>query len=156
VPLHIPPLRERREDIPVLVAHFLDRLAEAGRPRKTVAPEALEALRSFDWPGNVRQLENAIEHAVVLGSEQTVALGDLPESIRRERPAAVTPAVAGESGASLADIEIAALHSALAEAGNNLTRAARTLGITRRALTYRLDKYGIEIERRRGRPRKDR
>ena len=154
VPLRLPPLRERREDIPVLVNHFLNRLAARGYPLKSVDPAAMEFLVKFDWPGNVRQLENAIEHAVVLSRAERMGLEDLPESLRRGQPVSVARPVAETKDGTLEEMEIAAIRRALEQSGYNLTRAARLLAITRRALTYRLDKFGIKVERRRGRPRR--
>ena len=153
VALRLPPLRERRDDIPVLVNHFLQRLVQAGQPLKCVDPDAMAVLMAFDWPGNVRQLENAIEHAVVLGEGDRIGPDDLPDSIGRASaaPAAAIPAIEAEK---LRDVEIASIRRALEQANYNLTHAARRLGITRRSLTYRLDKYGIQAPRRRGRPRK--
>jgi len=154
VPLRIPPLRERREDIPLLVEHFLRRVAERGRPLKSVAPEAMEVLMGYDWPGNVRQLENAVEHAVVLGRGDRIEVRDLPQAIRGGKSVRPIEAAPAEAETTLREIEMAALRRALEASGGNLTRAARALGITRRALTYRIEKYGIEVQRRRGRPRR--
>jgi len=154
VSLRLPPLRERREDIPLLVNHFLHRMAAAGYPLKSVNPDAMDFLARADWPGNVRQLENAIEHAVVLSRTDRIALDDLPESLRRGQAVAAARAAAEPKGDSLRDIEIAAIRRALDQTKGNLTRAARLLEITRRALTYRLEKYDIQVERHRGRPRR--
>jgi transcriptional regulator with PAS, ATPase and Fis domain len=155
VPLRLPPLRERPEDVPILVEHFFGRLASEGYPKKTVDPEAMALLAAFDWPGNVRQLENAIEHAVVLSRGDRIGRDDLPESIRRAPGVVAPPPAMPVGGESLREIEVAAIHRALERAGGNMTHAARALGLTRRALTYRLDKYGIEVARRRGRPRRE-
>jgi len=154
VPLRLPPLRERREDIPLLVSHFLRRMASGGRRLKTITPDAVDFLVKFDWPGNVRQLENAIEHAVVLGRSDQIGVADFPESLRRERTAPPSLPVAPGSGTTFRDIEIAAIRRALEQSGHNLTHAARALAISRRALTYRLDKLGIQTARHRGRPRR--
>jgi guanylate kinase len=154
VPLRLPPLRERREDIPLLASHFLRRLASADRPLKTIAPDAMDFLVKFDWPGNVRQLENAIEHAVVLGRSGQIEVGDFPESLRRGRVAAPALPSAVASANTLREIEIAAIRRALEQSGHNLTHAARALAVSRRTLTYRLDKLGIRTERHRGRPKR--
>jgi guanylate kinase len=153
VPLRVPSLRERRDDIPLLAEHFLQRLTAAGHRLKSIDSDALALLTEFDWPGNVRQLENAIEHAVVLSESDRIGPDDLPESIRRAEGITVPVPVALPGGATLGEIESATLRRALEQAGGNLTHAARALGITRRALTYRLDKYGIHVDRRRGRPK---
>jgi len=152
--LRLPSLRERREDIPVLVAHFLRRFVSPDHPLKTLDPEAMDLLMKADWPGNVRQLENAIEHAVVLSRSDLIGPGDLPESIRRGRVAPPSPPAEEVTGDTLRDIEVSAIQRALKQARCNLTHAARALGTTRRALSYRLEKYGIQVERRRGRPKR--
>ncbi|MBM3333109.1 guanylate kinase [Candidatus Sumerlaeota bacterium] len=154
VQLLLPPLRDRREDIAALASHFLRRLAASGRPPKSLTAEAMDLLSKYDWPGNVRQLENAIEHAVVLSRADEISPNDLPESVRR---AAVTPPprrTAEPPATTLRDAEIQLIRQALEKAGHNLTRAARILGITRRKLTYRVERFAIEAQRHRGRPKR--
>jgi len=153
VPLHLPPLREHREDIPLLVDHFLRRLASQGYSLKVMDLAAMDLLMEADWSGNVRQLENAVEHAVVLSRTDRISPDDLPETIRRTQTTASQQPAAETKGNTLREIEIAAIRRALEQTRHNLTRAARMLAITRRALTYRVEKYGIQVERRRGRPR---
>ena len=154
VPLRLPPLRERPEDIPVLVNHFLQKLASAGQPLKTIAAEAMDFLMKADWPGNVRQLENTIEHAVVLSRGQQIGLADFPESFRRARALVAARSASESKAETLREVEVAAIRRALERTGCNLSHAARALGLTRRALTYRLDALGIHVERRRGRPKR--
>src|SRR5262249_14209538 len=82
LPIHLPPLRERREDIPLLVAHFIQKFSkELGKDVRGVTPEAMAVLERYDWPGNIRELENAVERAIVLGSGEMVDVGSLPESV---------------------------------------------------------------------------
>src|SRR5574341_120635 len=87
LPIHLPPLRERREDIPLLVAHFIQKFSkELGKDVRGVTPEALAVLERYHWPGNIRELENALERAIVLGAGEILGVDSLPESVRRERP----------------------------------------------------------------------
>ncbi|MCX8036152.1 MAG: guanylate kinase [Candidatus Sumerlaeia bacterium] len=152
VPLRLPPLRERREDIPLLVEHFLGRLAARGYPVKPLASEALDFLVGADWPGNVRQLENALEHAVVLSKGEVIQVGDFPESVRHGRISS-PPALSALPVESLEAAEIYLIRRALEQTGSNITRAGRLLGLSRRALTRRIEKLGIPVTRRRGRPK---
>ncbi len=131
-PIHLPPLRERPADIPLLAEHFLHRAAAAlGRPVPKISPEALLALKAYTWPGNARELENVIERAVILAAEE-ITPADLPftETTPR-RPL------------TLAEIERQAILAALRENQNNRTRAAAQLGISLRTLQYRLKEYGF-------------
>ncbi len=144
VPLRIPPLRERRDDVLALAAAFATRFG--GAPT-SISRGAAQALRSYDWPGNVRELENAIERAVVLGAEKgAIGLGDLPPQLAE--PPAEPPTPVGDfpkEGVDLADIERAWITKALRHTGGNRTRAAKLLGITRQALLYRMEKHGIDV-----------
>ncbi|MBI1289776.1 response regulator [bacterium] len=147
VPLELPPLRQRREDLQALINHFLHRFAAGAAMRFT--PAALEAINNYAWPGNIRELENAIEHAVVLADGTTIDVADLPVAVQDYaangiRVAANPAAAVGD--ASLEEIEINCLMQALEKTGGNRTRAARILNITRRTLGYRLRKYGLEEE----------
>src|SRR6059036_3735631 len=102
IPIHLPPLRERRHDIPLLVAHFVRRLsAELGRPVRSVTPEALAILETYRWPGNVRELENVIERALVLGSGDRLDAPGLPPDLRR--PWRIEPVTAAEHEGPLYD-----------------------------------------------------
>jgi len=145
VPIELPPLRDRREDIPALMDHFCRRM----KPGVEVmfSTEARTALLEYDWPGNIRELENAVEHALVLGDPEDIALEDLPvalQDFRAKQARDAGPAAVGE--ATLEDIERRCLLSALEKTGFNQTRAARLLGITRRTLGYRIRKYELEEE----------
>jgi DNA-binding NtrC family response regulator len=139
-PIPLPPLRERRDDIPLLVAHFVAAAAQdLGRPRPTPSPEALSLLCTYRWPGNIRELRNVIERAVLLCDG--AALG--PEQLPREIVGGFELPAAGDVTSSLEGYEKAMIVKALEEHGWNQTRAAQALGISRDNLRYRLRKYEI-------------
>jgi len=149
VPLELPPLRERREDVRRLAQHFLERArAEAGRGPRSIAKAAIATLERFSWPGNVRELQNAIEHAVALAEGDILDLEDLPRSVvQTGRVEHLREAVrSGELGFedASADFERALLHEALERVGWNQTRAAEQLGMTRRSLKIKMDRYALE------------
>ena len=140
VPLTMPPLRDHREDIPLLVNAFLKEMAkEHGKPHRRFDTQAMEAMESYGWPGNIRELRAAVEHAVVLGSGDELTLRDLPSSLR----AAASPAPA-EGELNLAKIEETIIRKALAESAENRTLAAKKLGISRRTLHRHLAQFGIQ------------
>ena len=140
VPLTMPPLRDHREDIPLLVNAFLKEMAkEHGKPHRRFDTQAMEAMESYGWPGNIRELRAAVEHAVVLGSGDELTLRDLPSSLR----AAASPAPA-EGELNLAKIEETMIRKALAESAENRTLAAKKLGISRRTLHRHLAQFGIQ------------
>ncbi len=148
VPIDLPPLRERREDIRLLAEHFLEEArAQAGRGPEDLSADALAALERFPWPGNVRELKNAIEHAVALADGDAVEVEDLPASIvQTGRVESLREAVRdGRLGFedATADFERALLLEALELADWNQTRAAERLKITRRALKLRMDRLGL-------------
>ncbi|MGD9547916.1 MAG: sigma-54 interaction domain-containing protein [Candidatus Krumholzibacteriia bacterium] len=143
VSLAIPPLRDRREDIPLLVANFLERWARRegrGKPA-VIAGDAMELLMNHRWPGNVRELENALEHALVLSRGRTIRADHLPPETRQpgHRSAAGLRAVARDSAE-----EKEVLAEALAATGWNRTRAARRLGIDRSTLWRKIKLHGLE------------
>ena len=148
--LPIPPLRERREDIPVLAEHFLGMYSERyGKPGfKGFSPEAMEMLVSHRWPGNVRELRNVVERIVVLEQEVLVASEHLPAEIRHPRARAEERAAAGltipDKGLSLENVERSLIAQALGKAGGNKTVAAKLLGISYDSLRYQVKKYGLE------------
>jgi two-component system response regulator HydG len=147
VALKVPALRDRREDIPDLVVHFIGRLNDKyGRQVRRCSPEAMELLTAFDWPGNVRQLEHALEHAFVVTAEQEAVLpaASLPPEVAADlRPAASTAAEAALAPARAPVDERTATLEALAAAGGNKAKAARLLGLTRAGLYKRLKRLGI-------------
>jgi DNA-binding NtrC family response regulator/pSer/pThr/pTyr-binding forkhead associated (FHA) protein len=141
----VPPLRDRPAEIIPLAEHFArTAAAEQARPAPALSDDAREALAGYAWPGNVRELRNALERALVLATE-TITAADLPERIHdashRVRPA--TPAGADVRG-QLAEVERAAIVAALEADSGNQTRAARRLGLSRRALIYKMEKYGLK------------
>jgi two-component system nitrogen regulation response regulator GlnG len=169
VRLHLPPLRQRREDIQLLVAYFLKRFAEqTGRPVKAVAPDVLSALEHYPWPGNVRELENAMQRAVVVAKGDTILPADLPPEITRPPAPGAASTPASEAPAPLdlraigralfawarQDSQLKVLPAverelviqALAETEGNQVRAAKLLGITRATLRKRIEKFGIKQE----------
>jgi DNA-binding NtrC family response regulator len=148
VPIELPPLRERREDVRLLADAFLERTrAESGRGPKRLAPDALAALERYPWPGNVRELENAIERAVTLGAGDAIGLGDLPGEIQTAgRAESLHDELrAGRIGLeeAVARFEADLIREALERTDGNQTRAAEILGITRRLIKLKMDRYGI-------------
>jgi two-component system response regulator AtoC len=146
VPIVIPPLRERPEDIPALIDHFLGRLRQRGGRAVVLSPESYALLRAYHWPGNIRELENALEHAFVMSEGDTIRPADLPIAVQHAgapAPAAAHGPAPTAGAATLEELEKQALIQALEATGYNHTQAARKLGITRRTLGYRIDKYGI-------------
>ncbi|MCX7016048.1 MAG: sigma-54 dependent transcriptional regulator [Candidatus Sumerlaeota bacterium] len=147
VPIYIPPLAERREDIPALIEHFLARLQKGEkRPKRAFSPPAFDVMVHYDWPGNVRELENAVEHALVMGEGESLEIPDLPlalQNFHAKRDFADQPVIFDHL--TLEEIEKRCILNALRRANNNHTRAAKLLGITRRTLGYRIQKYGLEV-----------
>jgi DNA-binding NtrC family response regulator len=138
-PMHIPPLRERIDDIAPLAYHFLSRFAQrTGKAVEEISNEALDALTQFRWPGNVRQLENAIEHSVVLARHKVVQLADLPPELRNRAP--------GTTAATdnLLILEKSTIARVLAETGRNLVKAAKRLGISRTTLYSKIQKHKLK------------
>jgi two-component system response regulator HydG len=136
VTVHLPPLRERREDIPLLIHYFLQQAAEKyGKTIDGLDPQAQQVLMSFGWPGNVRQLRNVIENMVVLASGQKLTVGDLPAEIR---PSGAEP-VGGMN--NLVGISIEQAEKELIR--NTLKMAARILGIGERTLYRKIKEYGL-------------
>jgi two-component system response regulator AtoC len=149
--IKLPPLRDRREDIPLLVDHFVQRMnARMGLAISGVSPEAMRHLIESDWPGNVRELENTVERAMVLSDGPHIDVDSLPDRLRLSAgpapPAIVTPSdddlsIKKASRRSEADL----IHRALVRTNGNRTRAAELLEISHRALLYKIKEYGITI-----------
>ena len=161
--LHLPPLRERREDIPLLAEHFLGEFSRRQRGEAmTWSPEAMEALAGYAWPGNVRELVNLAERVALLApADRPVSCSDLPPGFRPGAPllrfvsGARSPVVAlPPEGMPFEAIERAVLEAALRDARGNITRAAALLGMGRGGLRYRMERLELaeETPRRRGRP----
>jgi two-component system response regulator AtoC len=154
IPVELAPLRERREDIPLLVEHFVGKHAQrVGRRIEGVQPAALERLSAYRWPGNVRELENAIERAVALCGGERIRVAELPAEI------AAAPRVAAVDAAALARLPYREavdeardrasrdyLVALLAEFGGNVTRAAERAGLERESLHRLLRRHGIRSE----------
>jgi DNA-binding NtrC family response regulator len=142
VPIHLPPLRERREDIPLLVNHFIQEYSHIyGVEPKWVTPEALQRLVEYAWPGNIRELQNAIERAFALSSQPEIMPKDLPAAILRDPD----PPPAGSSDPlPLAEVERRNILAALHRSGGNKNEAARILGIDRQRLYRKIEKYGLD------------
>jgi len=145
VPIVIPPLRERAGDIPALIDHFLSRLRRRGGRAVRLSPEAFALMESYAWPGNIRELENALEHAFVMCEKDAITPSDLPVAVQNAltREAGRAAAPGREAPRTLEELERQALLEALEATAYNHTRAAIKLGITRRTLGYRLEKYGL-------------
>ena len=141
VPVVLPPLRQRTDDIPALVQHFL---RKHGRPTVSwdVAPAALEALRRHDWPGNVRELENLVERAVVLGAGPRLSAADL-SPFAAPRPSSTAPRKLRDLRVEVRQREVRELKELLQRAGGNIAAAARSLSVPRPTLRYRLKKLGL-------------
>jgi nitrogen regulation protein NR(I) len=169
VRIHIPPLRDRREDIPLLVNYFLKKIAkEQDRQPKSIASAAVKALEKYHWPGNVRELENIIRRAHVIAKSEAILPADLPAEVTGQSTSSlVLPTTAGEGSASdaatlarqlfqiakrdpklkvLPAVERELVIEALKETANNQVHAAKLLGITRATLRKRIEKFGIQRE----------
>jgi two-component system response regulator HydG len=144
VPLTVPPLKDRREDIPLLADHFLTIFKEKNRKfLKTISGKALDLLVRYDWPGNVRELENCIERAVILARDEVIVPADLPPQIHMQSEVAGEAAFGLPYGISLDEMEKVLILKTLEETGGNRTRTAEILGINRRTLQNKLKDYGI-------------
>jgi DNA-binding NtrC family response regulator len=143
VPIHLPPLRERREDIPLLVERFTEDFSRVyGVEPKRVTPAAMERIVQYAWPGNIRELQNAIERAFALSSEPEITLKDLPPAVlRAEEPGPEADSVI--EPLPLEEIEKRNIMAALQRTGGNKNEAARLLGIDRQRLYRKIEKYGL-------------
>jgi nitrogen regulation protein NR(I) len=175
VRIHIPPLRNRREDIPLLINYFLKKFARSRKlPSKSISPDVVGLLERYHWPGNVRELENMVQRAMVVSKTETILLSDLPPDLLHAERAAAAPPPPGPSQAAAAgpatpDLESAArtlfdwarresklkvipaverelIIRALKETEGNQVQAAKLLGITRATLRKRIDKFNIKQE----------
>ncbi|MCL4695223.1 MAG: sigma 54-interacting transcriptional regulator, partial [Candidatus Hydrogenedentes bacterium] len=155
VPLAIPPLRDRRDDVAGLLDHFLTAVAQDLKvARKTIAPEAVAALKSYPFPGNVRELRNLIERAYILGRGEELRIEDFPVANARSSKASAPPSDSAEdlvralpqeldARSFLDDVERQLLIRALDASGGAQAEAARRLGLSRSDMTYKVKKYGI-------------
>jgi len=141
VELALPPLRERREDIPLLVRHFVDEIAkDNGRPVRDITQEALEAILAYTWPGNVRELRNTLESVIVLSLKERIELGDLPSHVTGAKPvqAVFRPSM------TLAELEKEAIRRTLEEHKGHRVRTSEALGISVRTLQRKIQEYGLD------------
>src|SRR3954465_8837231 len=144
--IEIPPLRERKEDIPPLVSSFLKRFSdELGKPEPEIAPDAFQKLLDYAWPGNVRELQNAMEYAVVLARNEKIGVKELPAEV--QLPAALQQVERNTNGGvqNLDDMERNAIIQALAQCHGNKKKAAQVLGIQRPTLYNKMKRYAIEL-----------
>lgn len=145
VPIFIPPLRERREDIPLLIQHFLNKFGKEYGRSLSVTKDALRTLMNYHWPGNVRELENTIERIVVLSEKAVIEEADVPVYIKEAAEQRADYARKGNSlAADIETIERERIIEALRASNFNKSRAARLLGITLRQIGYKIRKYGIQ------------
>lgn len=141
VRIHVPSLRERKDDLPLMISAFIGEFAaENGKTIEGIDPKARSALYAYDWPGNVRQLRNCIESAVVLSSGPNITLEDIPPSIR---PGDEVPSVSIPVGSTLSDAEREVILQTLSSFNGNKSKTAEVLGIGRKTLHRKLDEYGI-------------
>jgi two-component system response regulator HydG len=152
VNLRLPSLRDRREDIPLLAAHFLDRISREHGTKFTLSDEALRTMMRHDWPGNVRELENAVERACTMSSGPVLHLGDLPTQLQQQgldarRTSAANGEPSEEGGQpelkTLAEMEREAILGAIRTLHGDKLQAAKLLGIGKTTLYRKLKEYGI-------------
>ena len=151
IPIHLPPLRERREDIPLLVAHFLQKFSkELGKDVRGVTPEALAVLERYHWPGNIRELENVLERAIVLGAGEMLGVDALPASIRYAGPERRGTGFRrhsrrghGSRGDARRRSKAGISQRALERTGGVQTKAAELLRMTFRQFRYKLQKHNL-------------
>jgi DNA-binding NtrC family response regulator len=142
VQLKLPPLRERKSDIPLLVNSFLEKFSDPQRPLRTISEDAMRRLMAYDWPGNVRELENAVERAVALGSGPILHMGDLPSNLQQ---GGNDKSLDSDELTTLDEMERRAILRALRETNGDKLAAARLLGIGKTTLYRKLKQYGPEV-----------
>ena len=141
IPIHLPPLRERREDIPLLVRHFM---VKHGREKITLAPDAMATLMEYSWPGNIRELENTLERLIIMRQGDTITQAELPDKIRGTGNHQAGRLInLPADGYSLEQLEKEVVMEALKQNNWNQTAAARFLKVPRHVLIYRMNKFGI-------------
>ncbi|MFQ5652140.1 MAG: sigma-54-dependent transcriptional regulator [bacterium] len=144
IPIHLPPLRDRKEDIPVLTDHFVQKIARELKLHKlTLTEAAKERLLAYEWPGNIRELENVIERAAVLCEHQVIQAADLPVLVEQGEPFLAMSTDNLELNPTLEKVEKRLLQRAMDKANGVKSEAARLLGIKTSALYYKLEKYGL-------------
>jgi two-component system NtrC family response regulator len=143
VPITLPPLRQRERDIPRLVAHFMEKFNAGG---KQITPDAMKLLTEYQWPGNIRELENTIERVVILSKGDQIGPDELPGEVRsglRSQTSDEACFVLPEAGADLEEVELDLVRQALDRAGSNQAKAAKLLGLTPRTLEARMKRLGL-------------
>lgn len=144
VPIKISPLRERKDDIPLLIEYSIDKFSsQMGKNRFRISNEALDLMMKYDWPGNIRELQNIVERCVILASGQEITEDLLPNEIKSQNNLVGSSIVLPEEGISLEEVEKNLIMQALERTDQNQTNAAKLLGITRHTLIYRMEKYNI-------------
>ncbi len=141
IPIHVPPLRDRSDDIPALADHFVKKHSVAERPAQRVSSDAKSALQCFEWPGNVRELENVIRRAIVMCDDEEIGVENLPNSVVKAFRSARTTEAATRG--LMAEAEVEAILSALAKTNGNKAKAAELLGLGRSTIYARMRKYGL-------------
>ncbi|MDQ7095178.1 sigma-54 dependent transcriptional regulator [Desulfosporosinus sp. PR] len=147
VSILIPPLRERKEDIPLLAAYFRDKFCgKLGIEPKTISKEVLNVLQAYDWPGNVRELENMLEHALVMSKGRVILVEDLPEEVLSSQKAYGTETGTKQETlrSMVKSLEKEVIAQTLQKTGGNKLQTAKLLDISRRALQYKIEEYGLE------------
>ena len=161
VPIVLPPLRKRKEDIPILIDHFLVKYNKENSTKVKLSQEVMEYILKYDWPGNVRELENCVERMVIMSDNNLATREELPYEIIRAYKLASKPAPAYKAPSeppaknpedksltkSIEVMEVEQILNALKKCGWVKSRAAKLIGITTRQLDYRISKYGISVEK---------
>jgi two-component system, NtrC family, nitrogen regulation response regulator NtrX len=159
IPIYVPPLRERPEDVPLLVRHFMEHFSREGNQRqKRITPAALEALQRYRWKGNIRELRNTVERVIIMSAGDTIDVGDLPDNVRTQSAAAASTPRSGDAPAVLSDAksgtlrefkdnaERAFLVAKLRESGWNISKTAEVIDTPRSNLYKKLEQYQISQE----------
>ena len=144
LPIRMPPLRERARDLPLLIAHFREKLGQRlGRPAPGFSPDAIAAMRAYAWPGNVRELENTLEQLFILSDSETITASDLPAKLQDPAHGAGGGFSLPPDGLVLEDLEYELIRQALDRSGGQIKEAAQLLGISYKTMQYRLKKHDI-------------
>jgi two-component system response regulator HydG len=142
--LRIPPLRERRQDIPLLVAHFMDRISRSSGQEHTLSDDALKAMLAYDWPGNVRELENCLDRACALNTGPVIHVTDLPSAIFGSQSQAPSSAEGSSKIVPMAELEKQTILNTIAQLNGDKLLAARLLGIGKTTLYRKLKEYAVQ------------
>jgi two-component system, NtrC family, response regulator AtoC len=145
IPINLPPLRERKEDIEPLVGFFIEKFCkETNKSNITIEKDAMDLLEDYEYPGNIRELENLIERLVILSNDSLIKASSLPKEIVKGAYATKNNIfILPEEGINMEELEISLVKQALEKANGNQTHAAKLLGMSRHALIYRMDKYNL-------------